>query len=1573
MCQFIDMMTFFVTNIVTFFHRLRVFSRPCSLFENIKTLFFVNHLSFTLAVIILISLPNLALAWPADNDWHAIYRGLDQLGDPQKDATGNDARDIVGDTTNSAAYLYSDGNFIYFRIRVDSDPRQNVTTGTMIPFGWGLLVDTNENLDDYEYMVMLDGINNPDVMYLCQNTLQGTLGDASDKCEIIRWQETLNYNNNYRVLGPTDSGGPTTTFGGDDDFFIDWMVPYAVFKSSLGLDETTVIRYFVGSANNAMVLNADLVAGSTLYDGTSNYVLPSGVQPVSGYVFFVKNPDGSEDLSSFYAGNPIYVKVTDADLNLSSSALDTATVTITVPSGDTETYTLTETGIDTGIFVGEVITTDGSFASDGILQILPAEIITVTYIDAADETAPTPLTNQVRTDTASAKPAADIEVIKTVDDNTPSEGDTITYSVTLINHGPSATSGIQVSDPLPSGVTYISHTAPAGTSYSPGGGLWSAGALAVGTSTTLTISATVDNGTAGSLPIVNTATKISATQVDLVPANDSDSASISVTGADLAVTKTIDNPSPGVGGTVNFTITVTNNGSFEANNVEVTDILPTATWSAISLTSISQGTTSYIGDNFVWTIGTLPYTTPTPTSVTLELAATLDPSVAIGTVITNTASITATDQNDPDSGNDSASVQLVVGSIDLSISKSLTTTPSPNVGDTVSFLITVNNDASASTTATGIVVDDPLPSGLTYLSATPSQGSYASGNGQWNIGSLAPGTNATLILQATVASGTAGQTLTNTATISAYNEPDADSSNHSASDSVVIKAIDLLIEKSVDTPAPTATSGTLNYTVTVTNLSTTESVTGISIFDQLPGATVWSSDTTSGGTASGSYSTTTHYWSGISLAAYDPANPAQTDHSAQLVITVTYSVGNNDPKTFYNTASLSDSTPEDSNSTNDTSTATVSINGTDLRLSKEMNTGYNDYPASGSTTQFLITLTNDGPTVATDVEIKDILPANFSCDNGSVTAPDTFANNGSNCNWTVDSIAVNESRTLVLTSTVSAANGTLATNRATILSSDQPDPNSGNNTATKLVYVGGSDLALSKTVDNPTPNEGDIVEFTITVSNEGTNSVDSIEVTDLVPAGLTLQTTAPNAPVVSQGSFDAATGVWSVGTVTYVAGPPEVKGNATLTLYAQVDTGTSGAALTNSATITAAGALDPVSSNNSASASVLVQQADVYVNKNADTLNPFVDGTVVFTITAGNNGPHLATNVLIEDIFPSTDLTYVTTSVTDGTYDEVSGQWSGISIAKGSTQTLTITATVNGGTYGTNIVNTANIVSLDQYDPNAANDSQSVVITPDAIDLSLAKSADTTTPAEGGNVVFTLTVTNTDGAYTATGIQVTDLLSDYGFTYVSDVPQAPTTYDSASGVWDIGALAPSASVTLTLTGSVPAGSGGSTLTNTATITAADQYDNNSANNTASIAITPVAAPNLTIVKMASTLAAQPGSTILYTVQVANSGSGSGESIFLTDRLSPYVALRLDTFSGAPFQFIDGTPSSGLTMGTPVYSNDVNGASFLYTPTSGGGGAPAGFDTNITHWRIPFTGTLDPSGGNFTIRYQVVVE
>jgi len=135
----------------------------------------------------------------------------------------------------------------------------------------------------------------------------------------------------------------------------------------------------------------------------------------------------------------------------------------------------------------------------------------------------------------------------------------------------------------------------------------------------------------------------------------------------------------------------------------------------------------------------------------------------------------------------------------------------------------------------------------------------------------------------------------------------------------------------------------------------------------------------------------------------------------------------------------------------------------------------------------------------------------------------------------------------------------------------------------------------------------------------------------------------------------------------------------------------------------------------------------------------------------------------------------------------------------------------------------------------------------------------------------------------------------------------------------------------------------------------------------------VGAPLLTVIKSASSATAAPGGLITYTVQVVNTGTGAAVNIELDDTLSPYTSLRIayDGSASLPFDLLSAP--TGLTLGIPTYS-DNNGATYGYGPlVSQGGGAPDGYDANVSRWRLPINGSLDGSGEGFIMRYQVIVK
>ena len=151
----------------------------------------------------------------------------------------------------------------------------------------------------------------------------------------------------------------------------------------------------------------------------------------------------------------------------------------------------------------------------------------------------------------------------------------------------------------------------------------------------------------------------------------------------------------------------------------------------------------------------------------------------IGTVvgasaISNTATITASGQADPATGNNTATVTVTPQQANLSLSKTVSNA-TPTVGINITFFITLTNTGPA--TATGVTVTDLLPAGLAFVSATPSQGSYASATGVWSVGTVTTAVPQTLAIVATVMGTSA---ISNTATITASGLFDPVTANNTA-------------------------------------------------------------------------------------------------------------------------------------------------------------------------------------------------------------------------------------------------------------------------------------------------------------------------------------------------------------------------------------------------------------------------------------------------------------------------------------------------------------------------------------------------------------------------------------------------------------------------------------------------------------------------------------------------------------------------------------------------------------------------------------------------------------------------
>ncbi|WP_321421810.1 DUF11 domain-containing protein [uncultured Methanobacterium sp.] len=231
--------------------------------------------------------------------------------------------------------------------------------------------------------------------------------------------------------------------------------------------------------------------------------------------------------------------------------------------------------------------------------------------------------------------AADLGIIKTVNDITPAIGQIVTYTLVATNHGPENASDVWVYDLLPKGVTFLNAVASQGEYFVTGAnaGWWHVGVLNNTLSAVLNINCTV-NPALGSM-VTNTA-EVSSERFDQNMANNIGSATFLEPVAALDLTVAASNPMPKVGEQFYYTVTVTNDGPNNATNVIISAPIP----AGLTLNNWWASTGTYA--NGLWNIGTIPK----GTSAVLKLYVTPTAAVA-GNRVPFTATITSLDQYDP--------------------------------------------------------------------------------------------------------------------------------------------------------------------------------------------------------------------------------------------------------------------------------------------------------------------------------------------------------------------------------------------------------------------------------------------------------------------------------------------------------------------------------------------------------------------------------------------------------------------------------------------------------------------------------------------------------------------------------------------------------------------------------------------------------------------------------------------------------------------------------------------------------------------------------------------------------------
>lgn len=125
----------------------------------------------------------------------------------------------------------------------------------------------------------------------------------------------------------------------------------------------------------------------------------------------------------------------------------------------------------------------------------------------------------------------------------------------------------------------------------------------------------------------------------------------------------------------------------------------------------------------------------------------------------------------------------------------------------------------------------------------------------------------------------------------------------------------------------------------------------------------------------------------------------------------------------------------------------------------------------------------------------------------------------------------------------------------------------------------------------------------------------------------------------------------------------------------------------------------------------------------------------------------------------------------------------------------------------------------------------------------------------------------------------------------------------------------------------------------------------------SITITalPAPVPNVGLNKSVTPSGSQvPGTDLAYTISFSNGGTAAAQTLVISDPIPNNTDFKLGSVT-------NNLGTTGLTV-VVAYSNN-GGSTYVYTPVSGGGGAPAGYDRNVTNIRWTFSGNLSQTSPN----------
>ncbi|MGZ5483432.1 MAG: beta strand repeat-containing protein [Pyrinomonadaceae bacterium] len=769
----------------------------------------------------------------------------------------------------------------------------------------------------------------------------------------------------------------------------------------------------------------------------------------------------------------------------------------------------------------------------------------------------------------------------------------------------------------------------------------------------------------------------------------------------------------------------------------------------------------------------------------------------------------------------------------------------------------------------------------------------------------------------------------------------------------------LTVTKTTSTPSVTNTASgtTATYSITVANAANRSSATNLNISDALPSGFTYSSTvsvTLNGGatrpsTTNPSVGATNPNWGVFTIPGGGSVVLTFNAAIASSVANGTYQ--NPATATYTDPTRTTASGTTTSNYNSGSSTAeNVTVSSIDLTIAKS-HTGNFQQGQTGAT--YSITVTNSGNIASSGtVTVTDTLPASltataisgtgWSCVLGTLTCTRSDAL-GAGASYPAITLTVN----------VASNAPSSVTNSATV--SGGNEANTTNNTDTDPTTVTQMpDLTVNKSHSGNFTLGQTGATYSIVVTNSGSATTSgTVTMTDTLPTGLT-------ATGISGGGWSCV-----LATLTCTRNSTRGPGNSFQTITVTVNVAANAPpTVTNTATVSGGGEIN--TSNNTDNDPTTIVQPDLTIAK-SHTGN-FTQGQTgaqySLTVTNAGSASTNGTTVTVTDTLP-TGLT--ATAITGTGWSCVLGTLTctrtSVLTAGSSYPAITLTVDVanNAPASVTNLVTVSGGGQI--YTGNdTATDPTTINQLPD---LTVAKSHTGNFTQGQVGATYSITVTNSGFAATTAAVSVTDTL-----------PASLTATDISGTGWSCvlgtltctrsdalanGASYPAITLTVNVSPTAPA-----SVINSVAVSGGGQTNTSNDTATDPTTINP-GVPNITLVKTVDPTGTQiPGTEIVYSVTYTNGGTAPAQNFIIIDPNPANVDPLERVFRNVDFKVGSMSSAPGTTglVATFSYSND-GGTTWTYTPVSGGGGAPAGYDRNVTNVRWSFAGNLSQTSPNNT--------